>query len=38
MQDGLLEASGGTAVALKTPVADLEASLKTVEADTRKNG
>ncbi|KQX07490.1 methionine ABC transporter substrate-binding protein [Leifsonia sp. Root1293] len=38
VQDGLLEASGGTAVPLKTPVADLEASLKTVEADTRKNG
>jgi D-methionine transport system substrate-binding protein len=33
--DGVLEVSGGTAVLLKTPVADLEASLVDVEADTK---
>nr|MCW2727788.1 methionine transporter substrate-binding protein [Aeromicrobium sp.] len=32
--DGLLEVSGGTAELLKTPVADLEASLAKVEKDT----
>ena len=34
VQAGLLEASGGTGVALQTPVADLEKSLSKVEADT----
>ena len=34
MQAGLIEASGNTAVAVETPVADLEASLAKVEADT----
>ncbi|MET0726171.1 MAG: MetQ/NlpA family ABC transporter substrate-binding protein [Leifsonia sp.] len=38
VQAGLIEASGGTAVAVKTPVSDLAASLKTVEADTEKQG
>ncbi|MFB2554498.1 MetQ/NlpA family ABC transporter substrate-binding protein [Herbiconiux liangxiaofengii] len=33
--DGVVEASGGTAVLLKTPVADLEKSLADVEADTK---
>ncbi|MCS5498634.1 MetQ/NlpA family ABC transporter substrate-binding protein [Cnuibacter physcomitrellae] len=33
--DGVQEASGGTAVFLKTPVDDLRASLEKVEADTR---
>ncbi|MCS5724088.1 MetQ/NlpA family ABC transporter substrate-binding protein [Herbiconiux sp. CPCC 203407] len=33
--DGVLEVSGGTAVLLKTPVADLEESLVDVEADTK---
>ena len=35
VQDGVLKVSGGSAVLLKTPVADLEASLATVEADTK---
>jgi D-methionine transport system substrate-binding protein len=35
VQAGLLEASGGTAVAVQTPVADLVDSLATVEADTK---
>ncbi|RZU65951.1 D-methionine transport system substrate-binding protein [Microterricola gilva] len=35
VQAGLLEASGDTAVALQTPVADLEKSLAKVEADTK---
>ena len=34
VQDGVLKVSGGTAVLLKTPVADLEASLAKVEKDT----
>jgi D-methionine transport system substrate-binding protein len=34
VQDGVLKVSGGTAELLKTPVADLEKSLKTVEKDT----
>lgn len=34
VQAGLIEASGNTAVAVETPVADLEASLAKVEADT----
>jgi D-methionine transport system substrate-binding protein len=34
VQDGVLEVSGGSAVLLKTPVADLEKSLRTVEKDT----
>jgi D-methionine transport system substrate-binding protein len=33
--DGVVENSGGTAVLLKTPVADLVKSLATVEADTK---
>jgi len=33
--DGVKEASGGTAVLVKTPVADLESSLTKVEADTK---
>ncbi|WP_309065748.1 MetQ/NlpA family ABC transporter substrate-binding protein [Microbacterium sp.] len=37
VQEGLLEASGNTAVALKTPVADLEASLEKVEKDTEEH-
>lgn len=36
--DGLVEQSGGTAVTVKVPVADLEASLTKVEADTEANG
>ena len=36
--DGLVEQSGGTAVTVKVPVADLEASLTKVEADTKANG
>ena len=35
VQAGLIEASGNTAVAVTTPVADLEESLATVEADTK---
>ncbi|NYD68785.1 MetQ/NlpA family ABC transporter substrate-binding protein [Agromyces atrinae] len=35
VQDGVLEVSGGTAVLLQTPVADLVESLKKVEADTK---
>lgn len=35
VQAGLLESSGNTAVALQTPVEDLVASLKKVEADTK---
>jgi D-methionine transport system substrate-binding protein len=38
VQAGLLESSGGTAVALTTPVAELEESLATVEADTKAQG
>ncbi|MCU1442812.1 MAG: transporter substrate-binding protein [Cryobacterium sp.] len=34
VQDGVLEVSGGTAELLKTPAADLEKSLATVEKDT----
>ncbi|WP_394552708.1 MetQ/NlpA family ABC transporter substrate-binding protein [Agromyces sp. MMS24-JH15] len=37
VQDGLLESSGGTAVLLTTPVADLVDSLATVEADTKEH-
>ncbi len=37
VQEGLLEASGNTAVALATAVADLEASLKKVEKDTEEH-
>ena len=36
--DGVQETSGGTAVFLKTPVADLEASLEKVVADTKAQG
>ncbi len=35
VQAGLLKSSGGTSLALQTPVADLAASLATVEADTK---
>ncbi|TFD28134.1 MetQ/NlpA family ABC transporter substrate-binding protein [Cryobacterium lyxosi] len=35
VQDGVLEASGDTAVLLTTPVSELEASRVTVEADTK---
>lgn len=35
VQEGLLEASGNTAVSVQTPVADLVASLTKVEADTK---
>ncbi len=35
VQAGLIEASGGTAVPVTTPVPDLEESLATVEADTK---
>ena len=38
VQAGLLESSGNTAVALKTPAADLLASLKKVQADTEAQG
>ena len=38
VQAGLLESSGGTAVALMTPVSELEESLATVEADTKAQG
>lgn len=38
VQDGVLEASGGTAVLLQISVSDLQASLEKVEADTRANG
>ena len=34
VQDGVIDVSGGTAVLLKTPVADLVKSLATVEKDT----
>ena len=34
VQAGLLESSGGTGLAVQTPVADLEASLAKVESDT----
>jgi D-methionine transport system substrate-binding protein len=34
VQDGVLAVSGGSAVLVQTPVADLEASLTTVEEDT----
>lgn len=36
--DGVQEVSGGTAQLLKTPTADLQASLADVEADTRAQG
>ena len=36
--DGLIEQSGGTAVAVTTPVSELEESLTAVEADTKANG
>ena len=35
VQDGVLAVSGGSAVLVQTPVTDLEASLATVEDDTR---
>jgi D-methionine transport system substrate-binding protein len=35
VQDGVVDVSGGTAVMLRTPVEDLQASLSKVEADTR---
>jgi D-methionine transport system substrate-binding protein len=35
VQQGVMEVSGGTAVMLKTPVQDLQASLEKVESDTR---
>lgn len=35
VQEGLLESSGGTSVALRTPVAELVESLAKVEADTK---
>jgi D-methionine transport system substrate-binding protein len=35
VQEGLLESSGGTSLALQTPVADLVESLTKVEADTK---
>jgi D-methionine transport system substrate-binding protein len=35
VQEGVREVSGNTAVMLKTPVQDLQASLKKVESDTR---
>ncbi|QEO15396.1 methionine ABC transporter substrate-binding protein [Agromyces intestinalis] len=38
VQDGVLENSGGTAVLLKTPVDDLVASLKKVQADIAAKG
>ncbi|MDQ0615844.1 D-methionine transport system substrate-binding protein [Microbacterium sp. W4I4] len=38
VQEGLAEASGNTIVPLKTPVADLESSLKKVEKDTAAQG
>ncbi|WP_226531660.1 MetQ/NlpA family ABC transporter substrate-binding protein [Microbacterium paraoxydans] len=37
VQKGLLESSGGTAVALQTPVEDLVASLEKVQADAEAN-
>ena len=37
VQDGVLEASGGTAVLVKTPVSDLVASLKKTEDEVRAN-
>ncbi|SBS69825.1 MetQ/NlpA family ABC transporter substrate-binding protein [uncultured Microbacterium sp.] len=37
VQDGVLETSGGTAVLVKTPVADLVTSLNDVEDDIRAN-
>lgn len=38
VQQGVLDVSGGTAVMLTTPVAELQASLETVESDTRDQG
>jgi D-methionine transport system substrate-binding protein len=38
VQRGVLEVSGNTAVMLKTPVADLQASLHKVESDTEAQG
>jgi D-methionine transport system substrate-binding protein len=38
VQDGVLEVSGGTAVLLDTPAADLVESLKTVQKDIRAQG
>ena len=38
VQAGLLESSGGTSVALTTPVSELAESLATVEADTKAQG
>ena len=38
VQEGVQDIAGGTAQLLKTPVADLEASLAQVEADTRARG
>ncbi|MCQ3997924.1 methionine ABC transporter substrate-binding protein [Aeromicrobium sp. 636] len=38
VQDGVQDIAAGTAELLKTPVADLEASLAKVEADTRARG
>ncbi|GAA3532496.1 ABC transporter substrate-binding protein [Aeromicrobium flavum] len=38
VQDGVQEVAGGTAELLKTPAADLQASLAEVEADTRDRG
>lgn len=38
VQDGVLEVSGGTAVLLQTPAADLVASLATVQSDIRAQG
>ena len=37
VQDGVLKASGDTAVLLKTPVSDLVASLKKTEDEIRAN-
>jgi D-methionine transport system substrate-binding protein len=38
VQDGLIEVSGGTAVTLKTPVADLVDSLAKVQSDIKAQG
>lgn len=38
VQDGLFETSGDTALLLKTPAADLKASLEEVQADIRNKG
>lgn len=38
VQQGVLDVSGGTAVMLTTPVEELQASLETVESDTRDQG